>query len=81
MRSDKRCMHGFGGSIIGAVVHESAPIRPVRDPDGGRYRSPASLRGSRSKANFSMDEDTLFLHFVDLNGLGVRDLTPWQKGT
>ena len=32
------------------------------------------------KANFSMDEDTLFLHFVDLNGLGVRDLTRWQKG-
>jgi hypothetical protein len=28
--------------------------------------------------NFTLDEHGLFLHFVDLGGLGVRDLTRWK---
>jgi hypothetical protein len=31
-------------------------------------------------AEFVIDEASLFLHFVDLGGLGVRDLTRWKDG-
>lgn len=32
------------------------------------------------KPGFVVDQASLFLHFVDLGGLGVRDLTRWRDG-
>jgi hypothetical protein len=34
----------------------------------------------RMPAAFAIDEASVFLHFVDLDGLGVRDLTRWKDG-
>jgi hypothetical protein len=66
-----------GFDVEGMVLFRRKVYVGMRGPVVDNIAVVAELRTTTS---FSIDPATVFLHFVDLDGLGVRDLTRWKDG-
>jgi hypothetical protein len=66
-----------GLDIEGLTIRSNRAFIGLRGPVVDNI---AIIAAMKLGADFSIDDAGLFLHFVDLGGLGVRDLTRWQNG-